>query len=166
MKIKNITDNKIIKNNLSFPVTLDKNRGIEIILEPGQFIYVEEQFNNMVLRVYKQKQLVSVVDEKKPSHLKYYEPYYEHDLAVKDLEIKIEESKLDVIKIDKTPLEQEKSLTQVTSEEESQNDLEIEIIVPEDALKNKGGRPKGSKNKPKKGRPGRPKKRGRKKKRK
>jgi hypothetical protein len=54
----------------------------------------------------------------------------------------------------------------VTSEEESQNDLEIEIIVPEDALKNKGGRPKGSKNKPKKGRPGRPKKRGRKKKRK
>ena len=43
--------------------------------------------------------------------------------------------------------------------------IQIEVMVPEESLtKNKGGRPKGSKNKPKRGRPkvkkpiGRPKK--------
>lgn len=36
---------------------------------------------------------------------------------------------------------------------QNQEEIEIEVMVPEESIKNKGGRPKGSKNKSKRGRP-------------
>jgi hypothetical protein len=178
MKITNITN---LKGKISqqLRISLAKKSGvtINVTLNPGDFIFAENIYNNNILRIYEKKKFLVLEDEKPLEEQEMYLVYKstkstktiedtlrEEVLAEKD-ESKIELE--DEIKVDKKTIEKDKLESEIELEENIEEDemIQIEVMVPEESLtKNKGGRPKGSKNKPKRGRPkvkkpiGRPKK--------
>jgi uncharacterized protein (UPF0147 family) len=169
MKIVNATNKLLIKSEISLPL-LKKNGGNQqVTLNPGEFVYVEEIGNNSMLRFYERKKMIEVLEEEKPSNLNFYVVYNYFDL-LKEVSENIanahEKLRNEVINDERFPkaLREEFSKIEdkINSEEE---EIVVEVIVPDNSLKedsnqNKGGRPKGSKNKStkKKGKAGRPKK--------
>ncbi len=188
MRIINATNKLLIQSDVTLPL-IDKNGSKIVTLKPGEFVFIEERGNNSALRLYEQKKMLIVDEQDKPTELDFYQVYNHLDLLQKVYdkdadthkafrEVVLNDEKFpkalkneflnikdnvanqeEEIFIEKTVLED----SNVNQEEE----ISIEVIVPEGSIKNKGGRPKGSFTKErrgrpkKKGKPGRPKKRGR-----
>lgn len=170
MKIKNIS----IKS-ISIPFKDVDGKSHVVNLQPGQIIYCENGFeksNPMV--IYQRKQVIEVSPSDKPQSAEYYHAYgvlphsevlklkQQHiiisPITIEDIEEESEEDDVDEdIEISNTGIEIDV------------NEDDVDIIETEEGVipqKNKGGRPKGVKNKSKKGRPkkkkplGRPSKKG------
>jgi len=172
-KIINTTKGTNFEKNINIPFIDQSN----ITLKPGEFLFVEELGNNSSLRIFEKKQLIQIINEDKPNHLSFLKAYNNSDLLKDDYsEVKDnhEEVRNEIINDSNIPkkLREKITLSKESQKKEELNEdkqdlISIEIKVPEEAIKNKGGRPKGSKNSSKRGRPkkkkkpGRPKKRGR-----
>lgn len=187
-KISNITKGTNFPKDIIIPLV----DGSTLTLKPGEFLFVENLGNNSTLRVYEKKQIISITQEEKPESLSFLKVYNVFDL-LKDVSMNIEKAhnslREEVINDERFPKElrekfanikdvesyhsvnAEVELNALLSEEvivnqnlNKEEDITIEVIVPEGSIKNKGGRPKGSFKKEKRGRPkkkgtpGRPKK--------
>lgn len=177
MKVTNITNSGDISREVRLPLLKKGGGNSNVTLNPGEFIYIEERGNNSQLRMFEHKKLLSVTDDAKPEGFEFYKVYNNIDLLVlagEELRKSHESLREAVINDESLPESFRKEFAGIKNEvlenldelDASENTIEIEVIVPEDSLKNKGGRPKGSTNKSKRGRPkkkgtpGRPKKRG------
>ena len=179
MKITNITNLKG-KVSKQLRISLAKKSGvtINVILNPGDFIFAENIYNNNILRIYEKKKFLVLEDEKPLEEQEFYLVYnsnkskkltedtLKEEVLVEKAEVNIEvesniknETNIETeveIQIDNKVIEEIKVESEIELEGNIEEDeiIEIEVIVPEDSLtKNKGGRPKGSKNKSKRGRP-------------
>jgi hypothetical protein len=175
MKVTNATNSSNISRELRLPIIKKGGGNASVILKPGEFVYIEERANNSQLRMYEHKRMVNVTEEEKPEKLEYYKVYNSIDLlalAGEDVQNAREALREAVINDERLPKKLKDEFLKMDDEVEGGSEIEIEVQVPEDSIKedesqkNKGGRPKGSKNKSKRGRPkkkgkpGRPKKRG------
>jgi hypothetical protein len=194
MRIINATNKLLIQSDVTLPL-IDKNGSKIVTLKPGEFVFIEERGNNSALRLFEQKKMLIVDEQEKPIELDFYQVYNHFDLLKKasdELEISHEALREAVLNDERFPkalreefanikdvesyhsIDAEVELTALLSEEviinqdlNQEEDISIEIVVPEGSIKNKGGRPKGSVKKEtrgrpkKKGTPGRPKKKGR-----
>jgi hypothetical protein len=153
MKIKNITKDTNHAQEIVIPILIRGGEGINLTLKPGDFVFVEELNNNMTVRVYQQKQFLDITFDEKSNNYDFYKVYEKESGEV----IFTDEQKKELITKSKIVLDDISSI--LTEEEifvvekEINNEIEVEIIVPENSIINKGGRPKGVKNKPKKGKP-------------
>jgi len=157
MKIKNISNQP-----LTIPFKQKGGKGIIITLNPGQIVYCEPHTSeNNQVRVYNRKGKIIITDDDKPQNGQYYHPYgvlsHEEVLALKNHSTIIsvesdEEEDEDIVKeIDIVDLED--SQDEEENDDDSDVDNDIEFTDEKGSEKNKGGRPKGSKNKKKGGRP-------------
>lgn len=187
-KISNITKGTNFPKDINIPLV----DGSTLTLKPGEFLFVENIGNNSTLRVYEKKQIISITQEEKPESLSYLKVYNVFDL-LKDVSLNIGKAhnslREEVINDERFPKELREKFANIKDEETNQStnvenelntinseesvssqglnkeeEITIEIIVPEGSVKNKGGRPKGSFKKERRGRPkkkgtpGRPKK--------
>jgi hypothetical protein len=172
-KISNITKGTNFPKDIIIPLV----DGNSLTLKPGEFLFVENLGNNSILRVYEKKQIISITQEEKPDSLSYSRVYNNLDL-IRDKSKNLEEAheilREQVINDERFPRAIREEFANIKEtiinqdlNQEKEEEITIEIIVPEGSIKNKGGRPKGSVKKEKRGRPkkkgtpGRPKKRGR-----
>jgi hypothetical protein len=164
MKIKNITKDTNHAQEIVIPILLRSGEGINLTLKPGDFIFVEELNNNMTVRVYQQKQFLDITFDEKSNNYDFYKVYEKEQSEVlftdKQKRELISNSKIVLDDISSIVTEKEELIFEGTTKEEIfvveeklNNEIEVEIIVPENSIINKGGRPKGVKNKPKKGKP-------------
>jgi hypothetical protein len=170
MKIVNVSDKKknIIRQTVNVVLTTKGGTKRNIKLEPGHFVYGEKMDNNMPLRIFQQKGIVEIIEEDKPENVEYYVSYGQNTNIFKQAKdaiinkvakVFVKEEDLteisDAHNIDKEELLEDIKEAVKSSPESNDEEIEVEVIVPEESLpkKNKGGRPKGSKNKPKRGRP-------------
>jgi hypothetical protein len=163
MKVQNVTNGTNIPQEIRLPLLKKGGGNSNVTIKPGEFVYIEERGNNSVLRMYEAKRILTVTEEQKPEPLSYYAVYNNNqvDNILKNAEVteEVEEVVDENVETESTEEAKEDVKVEITTPE-----IEIEVIVPEGTIKNKGGRPKGSKNKPKRGRPkkkkaiGRPKK--------
>lgn len=166
MRINNIS-NKTIPTSVK--IVLPKKSGgyINITLPTNHSVYGEIMDNNTSLRIYKQKGLIEIIEESKPENLEYYKVYNNSDInstkipdsvkkeiseSIKRIQSNEEEEIFQEEEIQLDEFAEEIHISKSTQDDSFAETglIEIEIIVPEHAIKNKGGRPKGAKNKPKK----------------
>jgi len=157
MKIKNISNQP-----LTIPFKQKGGKGIIITINPGQIVYCEPHTaENKQVIIYDRKGKIIITDDEKPQNGQYYHPYgvlsHEEVLALKNHST--------IVSVESDDEDEEDEV----SEEIDTNDLEISDDDSDDmdydtdsdstnndqsgVEKNKGGRPKGSKNKKKGGRP-------------
>ena len=159
MKLTNITkDSSKLSQQLRLPLRKRGGINFTVVLNPGDSIFLEEKNNNNVVRIYEKKRFLSIGNDNPSASQAFYVVYTEEALnstresestnvkaLTKEEDVSILENNHEVSL--KTELEE------VISNEKNE-EIEVEIIVPESAIdKQKGGRPKGSKNKSKRGRP-------------
>ena len=147
MRIKNVTHNNGNPNPTNVKITLPRIGGgyEQIDLPPDHSVYGEIMDNNSSLRIYIQKRFIEIVDgEEKPDNIEYYIPY-RNDAIEEVYEI----VQNDIDNYIKDEINEEAEETEELKEVSLP--IEVEILVPESSIKNKGGRPKGAKNKPKRG---------------
>lgn len=172
-KITNITKGTNFPKDIIIPLV----DGNSLTIKPGEFLFVENLGNNSTLRIYEKKQMISIIEEEKPEFLSYLRVYNNVDL-IRDKSKSLEEAheilREQVINDERFPKAIREEFANIKEtiinqdlNQEKEEEITIEIIVPEGSIKNKGGRPKGSTKKNTRGRPkskkkpGRPKKRGR-----
>jgi hypothetical protein len=161
MKIKNITKDTNHSQEIVIPILIRGGEGINLTLKPGDFVFVEELNNNMTVRVYQQKQFLDITFEDKSEHYDFYKVYEKEYSEISFTD----EQKRELISNSKVVLddvssilneeEVEELIFEGTTKEELfvvEPEIEVEIVVPDGSIINKGGRPLGVKNKPKKGR--------------
>lgn len=181
MKITNITNLKNkISQEVKIPLVKKGGTTINVTLKPGDYVFTDKNVNNNVLRIYEKKNFIKITQETPENNQSYYSIYnikdleseiksnetkqIEHENILLENQTTTEESFFDeehtlnlVLDSMIEEMEENGELNDVidNSVESEKEIIEFEIIVPEDSLKevNKGGRPKGSKNKPKRGRP-------------
>jgi uncharacterized protein (UPF0147 family) len=171
MRIVNATNKLLIQSDVTLPL-VDKSESKSVTLKPGEFVFIEERGNNSVLRLFEQKKMLIVDDEEKPDGLSFCQVYNHFDL-LKGVSNKISEAhealREEVLNDERFPKAIREEFAKIKESANQEEPIELEVQVPESSINNenqinKGGRPKGSKNKSskKKGKIGRPKKRGRK----
>jgi len=164
-----------IKNISSTQLTLALNKHT-VILQPGQIVYTEPKTDTRQLIVYEKKKAIEITDDDKPKNGQYYHPYSildkkttshsipivpvyeeEDDDEVIDVpaEVKIPDISDDVVEEeDEVPFDTaDADLDEDDDEDDNESDDEEGEAEKDGQPKNKGGRPKGSKNKSKAGRP-------------
>jgi hypothetical protein len=167
MKIKNITKDTNHSQEIVIPILIRGGEGINVTLKPGDFVFVEELNNNMTVRVYQQKQFLDITFDDKSENYDFYKVYEKEHSEISFTD----EQKRELISNSKVVLD---DISSIFSEEEIEelifegttkeelfiveeekaienSEIEVEIVVPEGSIINKGGRPLGVKNKPKKG---------------
>ncbi len=148
MLIKNISD-----KNLQIPASVGKEK--TFILEPGKIAYIEDKRSkdNQII-IWRKKQIIEVKEVNKPEKLQYDTPYS----TTKQLNIAPIATIVDVDDDDDEDNEvmSEFPPAEITGGDGKEEDEEVfdEQQKEEDStaepIKNKGGRPKGVKNKKKK----------------
>lgn len=172
MKIKNITKDTNHSQEIVIPILIRGGEGINVTLKAGDFVFVEELNNNMTVRVYQQKQFLDITFDEKPENYDFYKVYEKEQSQISFTD----EQKRELISSSKVVLDDISSILneeevgelifEGTTKEElfivkeenvienseiENSEIEVEIVVPEGSIINKGGRPLGVKNKPKKG---------------
>jgi hypothetical protein len=155
MKVTNITNETgSIPQDVRLPFLKKDGSNINLTLKSGEYIYIEHKGNNSILRLYEKKRILKITQEDLPKNYSYYKVY--NNISIVE---KVKKTLKTVVKIftkeeDVSAIEEihDNSLKEELNVDKP---IEVEVIVPEDSveIKNKGGRPKGSKNKPKRGRP-------------
>lgn len=164
MKIKNITNESgTISQEIRLPLLKKGGSNANVTLKAGECVYIEYIGNNSVLRLYETKRILKVTQEEPSSDQTYYKVYNNNTRLEKAKQVlknvvKVFTKEEDVSAVEETHnVSLEEELNKALKEESKDSDttVEVEVIVPEESIKekNKGGRPKGSKNKPKRGRP-------------
>jgi len=166
MRIINATNKLLIQSDVTLPL-IDKNGSTIVTLKPGEFVFIEERGNNSVLRLFEQKKMLIVDEQEKPIELDFYQVYNHFDLLKKtsdELEIAHEALREEVLNDERFPkalreefanlkniesyhsIDAENELTALLSEKtivnqslNKEEEIIIEIIVPEGSIKNKGG---------------------------
>ncbi len=169
MKIKNISqENFTLPSNLIKDSTGTFHR--DLVLTPGQIVYLETTLRPNAFIVWARKKYIEITDDPKPAAVEYCKAYSTlksaqikttivdmDDDDVDDDDSGIEEIPMAIAEVptlDETEDETNEISSDVDTEDESEdddnddatNDLQTEPVV----VKNKGGRPKGVKNKKKK----------------
>jgi hypothetical protein len=163
MKVTNITNETgSISQDVRLPFLRKDGSNINLTLKSGEYTYIEHKGNNSILRLYEKKRILKITQEDLPENYSYYKVYNNISIVEKVKKtlktvVKIFTKEEDVSAIEEIhDISLKEELTSTLAEESSADEpIEVEIIVPEDSveIKNKGGRPKGSKNKSKRGRP-------------
>lgn len=166
MKIKNISNQE-----LTIPFKKGNEKVLILKIQPGQIVYCEEKSseNKQVIILLKKKK-IEITQEEKPSKIEYYHPYgvlpHSEILKLKNAEslprpINDTEEDDDDGEEDIELLEVEPEIINSNSDPDI-SDISTNVEFKNNDLhKNKGGRPKGSKNKKKQGRPKKKRPRGR-----
>ena len=172
MKIKNITKDTNHSQEIVIPILIRGGEGINVTLKAGDIVFVEELNHNRTVRVYQQKQFLDITFDEKPENYDFYKVYEKEHSEISFTD----EQKRELISISKVVLDDinsifseeelseeeiEEIILEGTTKEElfiveeekviENSEIEVEIVVPEGSIINKGGRPLGVKNKPKKG---------------
>jgi len=166
MKIKNISNQP-----LTIPFKQKGGKGIIITINPGQIVYCEPHTaENKQVIIYDRKGKIIITDDEKPQNGQYYHPYgvlpHSEILKLKNAEslprpINDTEEDDDDGEEDIELLEVEPEIINSNSDPDI-SDISTNVEFKNNDLhKNKGGRPKGSKNKKKQGRPKKKRPRGR-----
>lgn len=154
MKIKNISNQEL---NIAF--VLDGKATI-VQLKPGYIIYSEKtSIDSKQLLIFQKKKLIESNDEDKPINGIYYHPYPTIKRTSSSTTIPMFEDVYD------EPDDAEEKVPEIiapiiASDDENIDDVDIDDGEPHTkneavlnpSVKNKGGRPPGAKNKPKRGR--------------
>ena len=126
MKIKNISNATGIPTDVLINLERPVGDNISVTLKPGQVIYSQTDTMTKPLIIYSRKNILKISNEIKPLDVDYY-------VAHTDSELGNQKQSAPAVKTKEEVIENKK-----------------EEVQPQ---KNKGGRPKGSKNKRKPGRP-------------
>jgi hypothetical protein len=139
MKITNIS-------SASSPVSVSFKKGsgefAEVLLSKGEFIYTDSPEETKSIVIQWRKGNIETMQEEKPSDMEYYVVYGTDNIVVDsvvDDNIVIKSNKVET--------------THIILQQESGDEEEVIETPSDEAKPNKGGRPKGAKNKPKRGRP-------------
>lgn len=150
MKIKNISNQP-----LTIPFKSKQGKGVIITLNPGQIVFCESHTDkNQQVRVFLRKKKIEISEDDKPQNGQYYHAYgvLPHDEVVKLMQHTAHTLDLDEEDDEVEPSESIPSDLEIKESEEEEVE-DIDDTKQEGQIKNKGGRPKGSKNKKKSGRP-------------
>lgn len=147
MKIKNLSS-----QDLKLPMKKKNGQKTIVTLTPGQIVYSESDAKreNKQLVIWERKQLIEITDEALPKNGEYCRPYSTIKHSAPSLTI--DEVLVDEDEVDDDVENPAVDVSIVDEDDEEpiikENDSEFE---PE-PKKSKGGRPKGAKNKSKRGR--------------
>lgn len=150
MKIKNISNKE-----LSIPFKSKQGKGIILTLKPGQIVFCESHNDkNQQVRVFLRKNKIEISEDDKPQNGQYYHVYgvLPHEEVVKLMQHTAQTVDLDDEEDEISSSESISSDLVITESNEEEVD-DIDDKKQDSQIKNKGGRPKGSKNKKKSGRP-------------
>lgn len=152
MKIKNLSNQE-----LKLPMKKSNGQKIIVVLAPGQIVYseAEKKHENKQLVIWERKKLIEVTSDLLPQKLEYCHPYNTIKKAAVPT-IAIEDDFDD--DQDEETSEPTIDVSVLNGDDDEDDDVDKDINDDEEGTgstvaptKNKGGRPKGAKNKSKRG---------------
>lgn len=148
MKIKNLS-----QQDLQIPMKKSNGQKLIVTLRPGQFAYSEakQKRDNKQLLIWERKKAIEITEDELPKNLEYCHPYspLTNHTVIPVSVIELVEEGEDEDEDDEVPVEVE--ISPVAEDDDFEPKIPTTEKKEEEKI-NKGGRPKGAKNKSKKGR--------------
>jgi len=149
MKIKNLST-----QDLKLPMKRKDGQKSIVTLTPGQIVYSESDTKreNKQLIIWERKQLIEITDEPLPKNGEYCHPYSTIKLSHGAPALTLDEVLADNEDDDVETEEPTVDVTVVEDDSDAEPVIIDEVDASTSISKGKGGRPKGAKNKSKRGR--------------